>query len=132
MRVSPQQLLKKFLEPVSESVRLCILVGKIIQAPIPVEKCRILATGWGDIRMSYNDKRIIINSRQPKENEFVMVENVQMNDSWVRQLMDYIDKNSNLSVEWIDREHFVERSMMGFKLVKKDEWRLEGPIKTRL
>ena len=71
--------------------------------------------------MSYNDKRIIINSRQPKENEFVMVENVQMNDSWVRQLMDYIDKNSNLSVEWIDREHFVEPSMMGFRLVEKKD-----------
>ena len=69
--------------------------------------------------MSYNDKRLIINAREPRENEFVMVENVQMNDSWVRQLMDYIDKNSNLSVEWIDREHFVEPSMMGFRLVKK-------------
>jgi len=69
--------------------------------------------------MSYNDKRIIINSRQPKENEFVMVENVQMNDSWVRQLMDYIDKNSNLSVEWINRDHFVEPTMCGFRLVKK-------------
>ncbi len=71
--------------------------------------------------MSYNDKRLIINSREPRENEFVMADNVQINDRWVRMLMDYIDKNSNLSVEWIDREHFVERSMMGFKLVKKDE-----------
>ena len=71
--------------------------------------------------MSYNDKRIIINAREPLENEFVMADNVQINDRWVRMLMDYIDKNSNLSVEWIDREHFVERSMMGFKLVKKDE-----------
>jgi hypothetical protein len=69
--------------------------------------------------MSYNDKRIIINSRQPKENEFVMVENVQMNDSWLKELMDYIDKTSNLSVEWIDREHFVEPTMCGFRLVKK-------------
>ena len=33
--------------------------------------------------------------------------------------MDYIDKNSNLSVEWIDREHFVEPSMCGFRLVKR-------------
>ncbi len=77
--------------------------------------------------MSYNDKRIIINSREPKENEFVMVENVQMNDSWVRQLMDYIDKNSNLSVEWINRDHFVERSMCGFRLVKKTK--IEPTIK---
>ena len=69
--------------------------------------------------MSYNDKRIIINSRQPKENEFVMAENIQMNDSWLKELMDYIEKHSNLSVEWIDREHFVEPSMMGFRLVKK-------------
>ena len=69
--------------------------------------------------MSYNDKRIIINSRQPKENEFVMADNVQINSSWIRELMDYIDKNSNLSVQWIDREHFVEPSMMGFRLVKK-------------
>ena len=69
--------------------------------------------------MSYNDKRIIINSREPKENEFVMADNVQINDRWVRMLMDYIDKNSNLSVEWIDREYFVEPSMCGFRLVKK-------------
>ena len=71
--------------------------------------------------MSYDDKRLIINAREPQENEFVMQDNVQINDDWIRELMDYIDKNSNLSVEWIDREHFVERSMMGFKLVKKDE-----------
>ncbi len=71
--------------------------------------------------MSYNDKRLIINAREPLENEFVMAENIQMNDSWVRQLMDYIDKNSNLSVEWIDREHFVEPSMMGFRLVEKKD-----------
>ena len=69
--------------------------------------------------MSYNDKRIIINSRQPKENEFVMTDNVILNSDWMRELMDYIDKNSNLSVEWIDRDHFVEPSMMGFRLVKK-------------
>ena len=71
--------------------------------------------------MSYNDKRLIINSREPRENEFVMADNGQINDSWVRQLMDYIDKNSNLSVEWIDREHFVEPSMMGFRLVEKKD-----------
>ena len=70
--------------------------------------------------MSYNDKRLIINAREPKENEFVMAENIQINDRWVRMLMDYIDKNSNLSVEWIDREHFVERSMCGFRLVEKN------------
>jgi len=69
--------------------------------------------------MSYNDKRLIITSREPRENEFVMADNVVINSSWVRELMDYIDKNSNLSVEWIDREHFVEPSMIGFRLLKK-------------
>ena len=69
--------------------------------------------------MSYNDKRLIINAREPKENEFVMADNVTISDSRMRELMDYIDKNSNLSVEWIDREHFVEPSMIGFRLVKK-------------
>ena len=71
--------------------------------------------------MHYSDKRLIITAREPASNEFVMHTSVQINDDWIRELMDYIDKNSNLSVEWIDREHFVERSMMGFKLVKKDE-----------
>ena len=71
--------------------------------------------------MSYNDKRLIINSREPRENEFVMADNVVMDSSWIRELMDYIDKNSNLSVEWIDREHFVEPSMCGFRLVKKKD-----------
>ena len=69
--------------------------------------------------MSYNDKRFITNAREPRENEFVMVENEVISDSWMRELMDYIDKNSNLSVEWIDRDHFVEPSMMGFRLVKR-------------
>ncbi len=77
--------------------------------------------------MSYNDKRLIINSREPRENEFVMADNVQINDRWVRMLMDYIDKNSNLSVEWINRDHFVERSMCGFRLVKKPK--IEPTIK---
>ena len=71
--------------------------------------------------MSYNDKRLIINAREPRENEFVMHENLVINKSWMRELMDYIDKNSNLSVEWIDREHFVEPSMCGFRLVKKKD-----------
>ena len=69
--------------------------------------------------MSYNDKRLIINAREPRENEFVMADNVTISDSRMRELMDYIDKNSNLSVEWIDREHFVEPSMCGFRLVKR-------------
>jgi hypothetical protein len=34
---------------------------------------------------------------------------------------------SNLSVEWIDREHFVEPSMCGFRLVKKPK--IEPTIK---
>ena len=69
--------------------------------------------------MSYNDKRLIITAREPLENEFVAHENLVINKSWMRELMDYIDKNSNLSVEWIDREHFVEPSMCGFRLVKR-------------
>ncbi len=77
--------------------------------------------------MSYNDKRLIINAREPRENEFVMADNVQINDRWVRMLMDYIEKHSNLSVEWIDRDHFVEPSMMGFRLVKKTK--IEPTIK---
>ena len=77
--------------------------------------------------MSYNDKRLIINAREPLENEFVMADNVQINSSWIRELMDYIDKNSNLSVEWINRDYFVERSMCGFRLVKKPK--IEPPIK---
>jgi hypothetical protein len=69
--------------------------------------------------MSYNDKRLIINAREPRENEFVMTDNVILNSDWLKELMDYIEKHSNLSVEWIDREHFVEPSMCGFRLVKK-------------
>ena len=69
--------------------------------------------------MSYNDKRLIINAREPLENEFVMHDSVVISRSWMRELMDYIDKHSNLRVEWIDNEHFVEPSVMGFRLVKK-------------
>ena len=71
--------------------------------------------------MNYEDKRIIITSRKPSENEFVLHGQVTISDDWIRELMDYIDKNSNLSVEWMDRDHFVERSMMGFRLVKKNK-----------
>ena len=77
--------------------------------------------------MSYNDKRLIINSREPRENEFVLHGQVTISDSWIRELTDYIEKNSNLSVEWIDREHFVEPSMCGFRLVKKTK--IEPTIK---
>ena len=77
--------------------------------------------------MNYSDKRLIITTREPASNEFVMHTSVQINDDWIRELMDYIDKNSNLSVEWIDREHFVEPSMCGFRLVKKPK--IEPTIK---
>jgi hypothetical protein len=56
-----------------------------------------------------------------------MADNVQINDRWVRMLMDYIEKHSNLSVEWIDRDHFVEPTMCGFRLVKKPK--IEPTIK---
>ena len=69
--------------------------------------------------MSYNDKRIIITAREPAANEFVMHDSVVISREWMRELMDYIDKHSNLRVEWIDRERFVEPSVMGFRLVKK-------------
>ena len=69
--------------------------------------------------MSYNDKRIIITAREPASNEFVMHDSVVISREWMRELMDYIDKHSNLRVEWIDRERFVEPSVMGFRLVKK-------------
>ncbi len=53
--------------------------------------------------MSYgSDKRLIINAREPRENEFVLHTGVNINDKWVELVMDYIDKHSNLSVEWID------------------------------
>ena len=71
--------------------------------------------------MNYDDKRIIINSRQPAENEFVLHEQVTMTHAWIKDLMSYIERNSNLSVEWIDQEHFVERSMSGFRLIKRKE-----------
>ena len=77
--------------------------------------------------MNYSDKRLIITAREPASNEFVMHTSVQINDDWIRELMDYIDKNSNLSVEWIDREHFVEPTMCGFRLVKKTK--IEPTIK---
>ena len=48
--------------------------------------------------MSYNDKRLIINAREPRENEFVLHGQVTISDSWIRELTDYIEKNSNLSV----------------------------------
>ncbi len=70
---------------------------------------------------NYTDRRIIINSRQPAENEFVLHEQVTMSHAWIKDLMSYIERNSNLSVEWIDQEHFVERSMSGFRIVKKDD-----------
>ena len=78
--------------------------------------------------MSYNDKRLIINARGPRENEFVLHGQVTISDSWIRELTDYIEKNSNLSVEWIDRDHFVEPSMCGFRLVKKTK--IESPPPT--
>ena len=78
--------------------------------------------------MSYgSDKRLIINAREPRENEFVLHTGVNINDKWVELVMDYIDKHSNLHVEWIDRDHFVERSMCGFRLVKKPK--IEPTIK---
>ncbi len=77
-----------------------------------------LKNQWGNI-LNYNDKRIIITSREPAANEFVMHDSVVISRSWMRELMDYIDKHSNLRVEWIDRERFVEPSVMGFRLVKK-------------
>ena len=70
--------------------------------------------------MNYNDKRLIITARQPTANEFVMHDSVVISRSWMRDLMDYIDKHSNLRVEWIDNEYFVEPNMCGFRLVKKD------------
>ena len=67
----------------------------------------------------YGDKRIIINSREPRENEFVMHENTLVNGVFIKKVLDYVAANSNLDYEIIDNDNFVNRSMYGWRFIKK-------------
>ena len=44
------------------------MVGKFIQVPIPVEKFRIPATGYGNIRMTQTEQLILENAELKREN----------------------------------------------------------------
>ena len=44
------------------------MVGKFIQAPFPVEKFRIPATGYGNIRMTQTEQLILENAELKREN----------------------------------------------------------------
>jgi hypothetical protein len=70
---------------------------------------------------NYTDRRIIINSRQPRENEFILHKQVTMSHEWMMDLLNYIESNSNLTIEWIEAEHFVTPDMIGFRLIKRKE-----------
>ena len=44
------------------------MIGRIIQVPIPVEKFRIPATGYGNIRMTQTEQLILENAELKREN----------------------------------------------------------------
>ena len=67
----------------------------------------------------YGDKRIIINSREPRQNEFVMSEATLVNGVFMKKVLDYVAANSNLDYEIMDRNNFVNRNMFGWRFIKK-------------
>ena len=65
-----------------------------------------------------HDKRIIIKSRPPMENEFVMYKSVLIQDDFIKHLLNYVSDNSDLAWEWIDPKEFANRDMRGFRIFK--------------
>lgn len=71
--------------------------------------------------MYTNDKRIIINTREPKENEFVILRSQTINGEFITSILDYIRNNTHLDYEWMRDVTFVEKGMTGIRFFKKGD-----------
>tara|TARA_B100000029_G_scaffold114628_1_gene107144 strand:- start:3523 stop:3756 length:234 start_codon:yes stop_codon:yes gene_type:complete len=73
--------------------------------------------------MNYSDKRIIIHTREPEKNEFIMGDSVLIGDRWLKDLFKYIEEHSNLKFVWLRNNQFANPNMRGFRIVINDDYK---------
>jgi hypothetical protein len=54
---------------------------------------------------NYSDKRIILSTREPAENEFILDDRVVFQGENLRDIFKYIESISNVRIKWIDKKH---------------------------
>ena len=64
-------------------------------------------------------KRIIINTREPKENEFVIHGQQTIDGGFIEEILNYVRDNSDLDYEWMRDVKFIESYMSGIRIIKK-------------
>ena len=71
--------------------------------------------------MNPHNKQIIINTREPKENEFVILRSQTINGEFITSILDYIRNNTELDYEWMRDVTFLEKGMTGVRLFRKGD-----------
>jgi len=71
----------------------------------------------------YTDRRILLSTREPKENEFIFHRDVKFCSEDLSRIFCYIEKISNqrLKIYEIDRENFANQDMRGIRIVYEDK-----------
>jgi len=65
----------------------------------------------------YNDKRILVGeTRKPKENEFVYDQRITFQPDCLDSIFEYIESISNVRIEWMDKDEFVDKNMTGIRI----------------
>ena len=52
---------------------------------------------------NYSDKRVILSTREPAENEFIFDDRVVFQGENLRDIFKYIESISNVRIKWIDK-----------------------------
>ena len=70
---------------------------------------------------NYTDKRVILSTREPAENEFIFDDRVVFQSEHLRGIFRYIVSISNVRIRWMDKKQFTNQDNSGIKIFSADE-----------
>jgi len=70
---------------------------------------------------NYTDKRVILSTREPAENEFIFDDRVVFQSEHLRGIFRYIESISNVRIRWMDKKQFTNQDNSGIKIILADE-----------
>ena len=70
---------------------------------------------------NYTDKRVILSTREPAENEFIFDDRVVFQGQHLKDIFRYIESISNVRIKWMRREQSTNQDNSGIKIILADE-----------
>jgi len=80
---------------------------------------------------NYTDKRVILSTREPAENEFIFDDRVVFQSEHLKGIFRYIESISKGRIKWMRKVLFTKKNNSGIKIMLADEL-LESTISRSL